>query len=80
MSDANWADLSNQAIGAAGVVYFLALLAHLVEWSALRSVPVKATARAAVPAGGPPVADEPGDAARGRVDALPGRRCSVGSP
>jgi cytochrome c-type biogenesis protein CcsB len=65
MSDANWADLSNQAIGAAGVVYFLALLAHLVEWSALRSVPVTttATARAAVPAGGPPVADEPGVAA-----------------
>jgi cytochrome c-type biogenesis protein CcsB len=51
MSSANWADLSNQAIGAAGVVYFLALLAHLVEWSALRTVPVQTTARASVPAG-----------------------------
>jgi cytochrome c-type biogenesis protein CcsB len=58
MSSANWADLSNQAIGAAGVVYFLALLAHLVEWSALRTVPVQVAARTAVPAGGPPVAGE----------------------
>ena len=63
MSDANWADLSNQAIGAAGVVYFLALLAHLVEWSALRTVPVQATARTAVTAGGPPVVEESSDPA-----------------
>jgi cytochrome c-type biogenesis protein CcsB len=52
MSDLAWEHLSNQAIGAAGVVYFLALLAHLVEWSALRTVPVRAraetSARAAV--------------------------------
>src|SRR5687768_4532752 len=34
MTDASWGDLSQQAIGAAGVVYFLALIAHLVEWSA----------------------------------------------
>ncbi len=53
MSDLAWEHLSNQAIGAAGVVYFLALLAHLVEWSALRTVPVAVTSRAAVPAGGP---------------------------
>ena len=33
MSDGSWGDLSQQAIGAAGVVYFLALIAHLVEWS-----------------------------------------------
>jgi cytochrome c-type biogenesis protein CcsB len=66
MSDAGWADLSNQAIGAAGVVYFLALLAHLVEWSALRSVPVKAAARVAVPAsptGGTPPAERTPDGA-----------------
>jgi cytochrome c-type biogenesis protein CcsB len=50
-----WEHLSNQAIAAAGVVYFLALVAHLVEWSALRSVPV----RTAVPAGGPPDVAEP---------------------
>jgi cytochrome c-type biogenesis protein CcsB len=41
MSDAAWETLSNQAITAAGVVYFLALISHLVEWSALRTVPVK---------------------------------------
>ena len=40
MTDASWETLSNQAIAAAGVVYFLALLAHLVEWSSLRKVPV----------------------------------------
>jgi cytochrome c-type biogenesis protein CcsB len=76
MSDANWADLSNQAIGAAGVVYFLALIAHLVEWSALRTVPVKAAARVAVPAGtGTPPTDEtaaetdaPDESTRFRID------------
>jgi cytochrome c-type biogenesis protein CcsB len=54
-----WEHLSNQAIAAAGVVYFLALVAHLVEWSALRTVPLHTAARAAVPAGGPPVVEEP---------------------
>jgi cytochrome c-type biogenesis protein CcsB len=74
MSSADWANLSNQAIGAAGVVYFLALLAHLVEWSALRGVPVQATTRTAVPAGGPPVAEEtaapapPSESTRYRID------------
>jgi cytochrome c-type biogenesis protein CcsB len=50
VTDLQWEHLSNQAIGAAGVVYFLALLAHLIEWSALRSVPVTTAARTAVPA------------------------------
>ena len=36
VTDAAWGTLSNQAIAAAGVVYFLALLAHVVEWSSLR--------------------------------------------
>ena len=35
MTDTSWETLSNQAVAAAAVVYFLALLAHLVEWSAL---------------------------------------------
>lgn len=47
MTATSWGMLSNQAVGAAGIVYFLALLAHLVEWSALRSV----APRTAVPAG-----------------------------
>ncbi len=51
MSSAAWSTLSNQAITAAGLVYFLALMAHLVEWSALRTVPVEAAARTTVPAG-----------------------------
>jgi len=38
MTATSWGMLSNQAVGAAGIVYFLALIAHLVEWSALRSV------------------------------------------
>ena len=36
MTDAAWETLSNQAVAAAGLVYFLALLVHLVEWAALR--------------------------------------------
>ena len=67
MSDAAWETLSNQAIAAAGIVYFLALLSHLVEWSALRMVPVSSAAKVAVPAGGTaeaptvPVDDLPAD-------------------
>jgi cytochrome c-type biogenesis protein CcsB len=53
MTNAAWETLSNQAIAAAGIVYFLALVAHLVEWSALRSVPLVAAAKVSVPAGVP---------------------------
>ncbi|WP_122816231.1 c-type cytochrome biogenesis protein CcsB [Nocardioides pantholopis] len=42
MTNSAWETLSNQAVAACGVVYFLALLAHLVEWSALRRLPVTA--------------------------------------
>jgi len=51
MSDTSWQVLSNQAVSAAGVLYFLALVAHLIEWSGLRQVPVAADARVAVPVG-----------------------------
>jgi cytochrome c-type biogenesis protein CcsB len=44
VTDAAWESLSNQAVAACGLVYFLALLAHLVEWSSLRKVPVVAGA------------------------------------
>jgi cytochrome c-type biogenesis protein CcsB len=47
VTDASWETLSNQAVAAAGVVYFLALLAHLVQWSALRKVPVGGAVRRA---------------------------------
>jgi cytochrome c-type biogenesis protein CcsB len=46
--------LSNQAVAVCAVAYFLALLSHLVEWSAARSVPATAAsgAQAAGAAGG----------------------------
>lgn len=39
MTDGAWEALSDQAITAAGVVYFLSLLAHLWQWSGLRQLP-----------------------------------------
>jgi cytochrome c-type biogenesis protein CcsB len=51
VTDAAWETLSNQAVAACGVVYFLALLAHLVEWSALRKVPVAAGSASEAPDG-----------------------------
>ena len=54
MTDAGWATLSNQAVAAAAVVYFLALLAHVVEWSSLRQVD---RSRVLVGAGGPDAAE-----------------------
>jgi cytochrome c-type biogenesis protein CcsB len=41
VTDAQWETLSNQGVAAAGVVYFLALLAYAVQWAALRDVPVR---------------------------------------
>ena len=37
MTDADWGLLSDQAVAAAGVVYFLALLAHIAEWASMRT-------------------------------------------
>nr|WP_221634390.1 c-type cytochrome biogenesis protein CcsB [Nocardioides luti] len=80
--------MSNQAVAACGIVYFLALLAHLVEWSSLRNVPADADASAslrtaassrggvAVATGGPgdaAAAPPADDAAAGRRTALFGR-------
>jgi cytochrome c-type biogenesis protein CcsB len=65
MTDAQWETLSNQGVAAAGVVYFLALLAYAVQWAALRDVPVRqavaAGAGGAAGGGGTAVdvADEP---------------------
>ena len=39
MTDASWEALSNQAVAACAFVYFLALLAHLVQWAGLRKLP-----------------------------------------
>ena len=36
MTNAAWETLGNQAVAAAGLAYFVALLVHLAEWAALR--------------------------------------------
>ncbi|GAB2971350.1 c-type cytochrome biogenesis protein CcsB [Nocardioides montaniterrae] len=63
MTNADWGSLSDHAIGAAGVVYFLALLAHLAEWAMLRRtnvVPAGAKVGELVgPDGAAVVEDEP---------------------
>jgi cytochrome c-type biogenesis protein CcsB len=56
VTDAAWETLSNQAVAACGVVYFLALLAHLVEWSSLRRVPAEGAAAGREEGGGVAVA------------------------
>jgi cytochrome c-type biogenesis protein CcsB len=57
MSNDAWQTLSDQAIAAAGLVYFLALLVHLVEWASLRErVPAGSEAAGASERGGVAVA------------------------
>lgn len=51
MTDAAWESLSNQAVAACGLVYFLALLAHLVEWASQRKVPAEVALTAEGPVG-----------------------------
>ncbi|QBR92519.1 c-type cytochrome biogenesis protein CcsB [Nocardioides euryhalodurans] len=51
MTDAAWEALSNQAVAAAGVVYFLAMIAHLVEHAAARRVAEPASVASGGPAG-----------------------------
>lgn len=60
MTDVQWESLSNWCVAAAGTVYFLALLAHLVEWASLRKLPVAAGAVGAARADTP---DLPGGVA-----------------
>jgi cytochrome c-type biogenesis protein CcsB len=68
VTDADWGLLSDQAVAAAAVVYFLALLTHLAEWASLRS-PATADAATAGPDGGGVVV-----ATGGPAGADPGRR------
>ncbi|CAM3635621.1 c-type cytochrome biogenesis protein CcsB [Nocardioides zeicaulis] len=72
MTDLQWETLSNQAVAAAGVVYFLALLAYAVQWAALRDVPVRRQAQVAVGAGG--AADEVGAPSPDAIDDLSSER------
>jgi cytochrome c-type biogenesis protein CcsB len=70
VTDAAWEALSNQAVAAAGVVYFLAMISHLVEHAAARRVlePAAATAGSEQPAGAVAVAVDDAPAARHRRD------------
>jgi cytochrome c-type biogenesis protein CcsB len=52
MTDASWGTLSNQAVAAAGVVYFLALLVYVLEWSSLRHADRVSSRSAAVSTSG----------------------------
>ena len=61
MTNTAWESLSNQAIGAAGVVYFLALLVFLAEWAALRQVVSATVAAEADRSGGVALAVREGD-------------------
>jgi cytochrome c-type biogenesis protein CcsB len=54
VSHAQFEMLSNQALAICGAFYFIALVAHIAEWAAARSVPVDA---AAVPLTQPTVAE-----------------------
>ena len=58
MSHDQFEVLSNQAVAVCAAAYFLALLAHLAEWAAARSVPAAVTAEAS------------GTASAGGVDVL----------
>jgi cytochrome c-type biogenesis protein CcsB len=51
VTDASWGTLSNQAVAAAGVVYFLALLSYLMLWASLRESS-RTDARSAAAGGG----------------------------
>lgn len=75
MTDPSWEALSQQAVAAAGAVYFLAMLSHLVEWSLLRKVPASAeVARVSAGAGGDLALDEPGTSGSSGTDETHERR------
>ncbi|MFM6849586.1 MAG: hypothetical protein ACKOVB_10830, partial [Terrabacter sp.] len=65
MNDAQWETLSNQGVAAAGVVYFLALLAYAVQWAALREVPARQAVPVGAGAGGPAIEDRAEDRPEG---------------
>jgi cytochrome c-type biogenesis protein CcsB len=52
VTNQSWETLSNQAVAAAGIVYFLSLLSYLVHWASLRKVPVGRKATVSVGVGG----------------------------
>ncbi|MEZ0577841.1 c-type cytochrome biogenesis protein CcsB [Nocardioides sp. MH1] len=73
MTDGAWETLSNQAIAAAGLAYFVALLVHLAEWAALRQV---APREAALVGAGDAAGADP-EAAPAPAPDQPGRRTTA---
>ena len=65
MTNTAWESLSNQAVAAAGLVYFLALMVDLAEWASLRQ-PAAAKAEVAVSAGSTTGPGSTTEAAAGR--------------
>ncbi|MFT4262354.1 MAG: c-type cytochrome biogenesis protein CcsB [Nocardioides sp.] len=63
MTSHDWDQLSSHALGAAGVLYFLALICHLVEWSALAGRRTAVAERELVGAGAPDAAQDDRQAA-----------------
>ena len=43
MTNESWETLSNQSVTVAGILYFLALLAHSAQWASLRKLPADET-------------------------------------
>ncbi|MBS41747.1 MAG: c-type cytochrome biogenesis protein CcsB [Nocardioides sp.] len=82
MTDTAWETLSNQAVAAAGVVYFLALLVHLAEWASLRQPKAARSAAAAGAqeqgAGGTAVAVATGPEGADGADGRAGRVAFLG--
>ncbi|CAA9381400.1 MAG: Cytochrome c-type biogenesis protein CcsA/ResC [uncultured Nocardioidaceae bacterium] len=62
MSTEDFAGFSDQAIMFAGIVFVLAMLAHLAEWASSIARPAQSVARATVAAGGGTSVDEPASA------------------
>ena len=75
MTNTQWETLSVQAIAIVAVVYFLAFLAHLVEWAALRR---PAQSKVLAGAGGPDA--EASSSPPSSVEAASDRATVFGSP
>jgi cytochrome c-type biogenesis protein CcsB len=77
VTDQAWESLSNQAVAAAGIVYFLSLLAYLVQWASLRKVPVEAQRKVIVGSGGATSVEVPDEDVRRADEAARSQRVAL---
>jgi cytochrome c-type biogenesis protein CcsB len=77
VTDQAWESLSNQAVAAAGIVYFLSLLAYLVQWASLRKVPVEAQRKVIVGSGGATSVEVPDEDVRRADEAARSQRVAM---